>query len=68
MSLRKHFNLYYIFQEDKERFKMSREKSLEIWRMIEKLFCTLSNKQPILPENIEKELVEEGEQKWKEKN
>ena len=47
--MKKHFNLYYLFLEEKEQQKLSKEKSAEIWSIIEAFFHALKKTQPALP-------------------
>ena len=47
--MKRHFNLYYLFWEEKEQLKLSQEKSAEIWSIIEAFFCALKKIQPTLP-------------------
>jgi hypothetical protein len=47
--MKKRFNLYYLFFEEKEQLKLSKEKSLEIWLIIETFFHALKKTQPALP-------------------
>ena len=47
--MKKRFNLYYLFQEEKEQLKLSKEKSAEIWEIINAFFQALSKNQPALP-------------------
>ena len=46
----KHFNLYYLFLEEKEKSKLTKEETTEIWKSIEQLFTTLKRKLAVLPE------------------
>ena len=55
MTLKKRFNLYYLFSEEKARMKMSREKHMEIWKVLEAFFHATNHNRPTLPENNEKE-------------
>ena len=49
----KRFNLYYLFSEEKEQLKLSKEKSAEIWKIIEEFFHAVKRTQQALP--MEKE-------------
>ena len=51
--MKKHFNLYYLFLEEKEQQKLSKEKSAEIWSIIEAFFHAVKRTQQALP--MEKE-------------
>ena len=42
--MRKRFNLFYIFSEEKQKKQMSKEKGAEIWKNIEKLFQVLTRR------------------------
>ena len=48
-AMKKRFNLYYLFQEEKEQLKLSKEKSSEIWEIINAFFQALRKNQPALP-------------------
>ena len=52
-AMKKRFNLYYLFLEEKEQLKLSKEKSAEIWKIIEAFFHSLKKTQQALP--MEKE-------------
>jgi len=54
--MKKRLNLYYLFQEEKEQLKMSKEKSAEILAIIEAFFHALKKTQPALPTNEEEGL------------
>ena len=45
----KRFNLYYLFLEEKEQLKLSKEKSAEIWQIIEAFFHAVKRTQQALP-------------------
>ena len=45
----KRFNLYYLFLEEKEPLKLSKEKSAEIWKIIEAFFHAVKRTQQALP-------------------
>lgn len=47
--MKKRFNLYYLFLEEKEQLKLSKEKSAEIFMLIEAFFHALKRIQPALP-------------------
>ena len=49
--MRKHYNLFYIFQDDKAQSKLSREKSVIIWKTIEKRFPALASRRAELADN-----------------
>jgi hypothetical protein len=48
-AMKKRFNLYYLFLEEKEQLKLSKEKSAEIWKIIEAFFHTVKRTQQALP-------------------
>lgn len=54
-AMKKRFNLYYLFLEEKEQLKMTKEKSAEIWMIIEAFFHALKKTQPALPMKKEEE-------------
>lgn len=54
-AMKKRFNLYHLFLEEKEQMKLSKEKSAEIWRVIEAFFHALKKTQPALPTNEEED-------------
>ena len=47
--MKKRFNLYYLFLEEKEQLKLSKEKSMEIWKIIEAFFHAVKRTHPALP-------------------
>lgn len=53
--MKKRFNLYYLFLEEKEQMKLSKEKSVEIWTIIEAFFHALKKTHPALPTKEEEE-------------
>lgn len=48
-TMKKRFNLYYLFLEEKEQLKLSKEKSAEIWNIINAFFQALKKTQQALP-------------------
>ena len=53
--MKKRFNLYYLFLEEKEQLKLSKEKSAEIWKVIEAFFRAVKNTQQALPTKEEED-------------
>ena len=47
--MKKRFNLYHLFLEEKEQLKLSKEKSAEIWKIIEAFFHAVKSTQQALP-------------------
>lgn len=54
-AMKKRFNLYYLFLEEKEQLKLSKEKSAEIWTIVEAFFHALKKTQPALPTDEKEE-------------
>ena len=59
--MHKHFNLFYLLLEDKERNKMIKEKFEETKRIIEEFYVKIRQNRPALPHGKDKEHGKEQE-------
>ena len=53
--MKKRLNLYYLFLEEKEQTKMTKEKNAEVLRIIEAFFHAMKKTQPALPTDQKEE-------------